>query len=76
MEDYRYEQKSILTPSSDLFTELFFSYWSLINEGNILYVLWCIMDPVKIKFSQSLLVGYNFTHPYFSVIRRQLIPFI
>ena len=45
---------SILTPSSDFFTEWIFSSWSLINKGNNLYVSMCVMCPVKIKFNQGL----------------------
>ena len=47
---------SILTPLSDLFTDLIFSSWSLINKCNNLYVSMCVMGPFnyKIKFNQDL----------------------
>ena len=47
-------KNSILTPSSDFFTDLIFSSWSLIIKGNNLYVSMCVMGPVKIKFNQGL----------------------
>ena len=44
-------KNSSLSPSSDFFTDLIFSSWSLMNKGNNLYVSMCVMCPVKIKFN-------------------------
>ena len=50
-------KNSILTPSSDFFTDsVCFHIGHRFNSGtsNNLHILWCIMGPVKIVFNQGL----------------------
>ena len=46
-------KNSIYTPSSDFFTDLIFSSWSLKNKGNNSHVSMRFMGPVKNKFNLS-----------------------